>query len=878
MDKEYKLEIEEVLKLHQTSLEGLSFEEAEKRLRHEGYNEIPKKKTKSILSIFIEQFNNPLTLLLIATIIISLLIREWVDAIAVTFIVLVDAFIATFEEYKALRTADSLHDLIKKDVKVLRDKEEIVIPSRDLVRGDIILLTSGDKVPADARLFEALNLRVDESILTGESLPEEKKLITYTSHQLIADRENMVFSGTNVLTGRAKAIVVETGLDTELGKIAASLNEEEDAPSPLTLKLEHFTKQISSILIIFAIMIAITLYLKDYSFNEIFLSVTALTVSAMPEGLPLALTMALTVASNKMTKKGVVVKKLNAVETLGSTTVIATDKTGTLTVNEQTASKIVAASGEVYNVTGTGYNFEGEVIGSDIEKALYIARLGKINNEASLIKHDTSYEYLGDSVDIAFLSLAGKLNIPETYEVLDILPYESEKAFSGALYQENNQNYLTIKGSLEKILSFSTTMGPKKTPLNIKHIMRQHDSLSKEGYRVIALAEKEMTSETKAIHEEDINNFNFAGLVAFIDPIRDSSKEAIARSLDAGIKVYMITGDHPLTALKIAKDLGLITSDSEVATAKEFNEAYDKGLDYFKKYIRHKLVFSRVTPLDKLKIIKALQDMGEFVAVTGDGVNDAPAIKAANIGIAMGSGTDVAKETADMIITDDNFASIVEGIYEGRSAYSNIRKVSYMLLSCGLAEVLFFMLAIIFNMPVPLLAIQLLWLNIVTDGLQDLALSFEKAPRSIMREKPVGKDEELFNKSLMKEVLVAGSFIGISVFLIWYFLIKKEMPAYNARAYIMTLMVFMQNIHVLNCKSEKESIFKIKLFDNKFLIFSILTAIILQIIVMENDLLSKLLKAPKVPYMHMLYLFGISLIVLIVMEIYKYVERKRVKA
>lgn len=878
MDKEYKLDIEEVLKLHNTSLEGLSFEEADKRLKHDGNNEIPKKKIKSVLSIFIEQFNNPLTLLLIATIIISLLIREWVDAIAVTFIVLVDAFIGAFEEYKALKTADSLHDLIKKDVKVLRDNQEIVIPSRDLVRGDIILLSSGDKVPADARIFETFNLRVDESILTGESLPEEKKLITYTGYQVVADRENMVFSGTNILTGRAKAIVVETGLDTELGKIAASLNDEEETPSPLTLKLEHFTKQISSILIIFAIMIAITLYLKDYSFNEIFLSVTALTVSAMPEGLPLALTMALTVASNKMAKKGVVVKKLTAVETLGSTTVIATDKTGTLTVNEQTASKIVMASGEVYNVTGSGYNFEGEVIGKSLEKAEYIARLGKINNEASLIKHENTYEYLGDSVDIAFLSLAGKLNIPETYEVLDILPYESDKAFSGALYKENDQTYLTIKGSLERILSFSSTMGPKKTPINIQHVMRLHDSLSKEGYRVIALAEKEVDKEKIKINEKDIHDFNFVGLTAFIDPIRASSKEAIAKAMDAGIKVYMITGDHPLTASKIAKDLGLITSDSEVATAKEFNEAYDKGLDYFKKYIRHKLVFSRVTPLDKLKIIKALQDMGEFVAVTGDGVNDAPAIKAANIGIAMGSGTDVAKETADMIITDDNFASIVEGIYEGRSAYSNIRKVSYMLLSCGLAEVLFFTLAIIFNMPVPLLAIQLLWLNIVTDGLQDLALSFEKAPRSIMKEKPVSKDEEIFNKYLMKEVLVAGSFIGLSVFFIWYYLIKSGMPAFNARSYIMTLMVFMQNIHVLNCKSEKESIFKIKLFDNKFLIFSISAAIILQIIVMETDLLSKLLKAPKISYIHMLYLFGISLIVLFVMEIYKYIERKRVKA
>ena len=617
--------------------------------------------------------------------------------------------------------------------------------------------------------------------------------------------------------------------------------------------------------------------------TEIFLSVIALSVSAMPEGLPLALTMALTIASNKMAKKSVVVKKLNSVEALGSCTVIASDKTGTLTINKQTAKKIVTPDACEYDITGIGYDDSGEVKGidnADIKKAEEIALLGAINNEAKLTKEKGKWHYLGDSIDIAFLALGKKTKVPyEKVEIIDQIPYESQNKYSAVFYKKDNETYCTVKGSLEKILEFSKYMdvNNKKSKIDIAKLKKQNEELASEGYRVIAIADGKVENFVKkdSYKPTDIRDLTFKGLVGFIDPIREEAADSIKKCMTAGIKVLMITGDHPLTALKIGKDLGLVTDNKEIATGDDVNKFLEKGEKELDKFIKDKKVFARVTPMDKLAIIESLKRQGEFVAVTGDGVNDAPAIKSANIGIAMGSGTDVAKETANMIGLDDDFTSIVQGVEEGRTAYNNIRKVSYMLVSCGLAEVLFFILSIVFNLPMPLVAIQLLWLNIVTDGLQDFALSFEKTEPGTMHEKPRATTETIFNKELLTEVLVAGLTIGLIVFGVWYYLVNVvNMEIHLARGYIMVLMVFLQNMHVLNCRSEKTSIFKMP-FNNPLILITIVGAIILQVIVMEVPFLSEFLNTTTVPAVDMLKLFVFSLIIILVMEIFKFIKNKK---
>lgn len=883
MEKQwYQKEVKDIYQELSTGEEGLTSQEAKKRLAQYGRNELPKKKTDGFWKLFFKGILDPIVLLLLVTVIFSLIIAEYVDAIAIGFIILVDLLLGAFQEWKAEKNAEGLANLIRVRCKVLRDGEGVEIDSSELVVGDIVLLESGNKISADLRLIDCHNLQIDESVLTGESLPIVKSDLPLEGEVSLADRKNMAFAGTSVTTGRGKSVVVATAMATEIGAIASRVNNTKEAKSPLTIRMDKFSKQISLLIIVIAIIITILLFYKGVPGTEIFLSVIALSVSAMPEGLPLALTMALTIASNRMSKKNVIVKKLNAVESLGSCTVIASDKTGTLTVNEQTAKKILLPNGNSYTITGTGYNGKGEVLPVDeakIEDVVFLAQLGKINNEAKLEKvAGEKWESFGDSIDIAFLALAEKIGASsDQFEILAEIPYESENKYSAVFYRLNGEVRCTVKGSFEKVSDFSSMMidGQAKKELDRTLLAKQNENLASEGYRVIALADGVCSSfqEKEMYDHTDIPKLTFMGMVAFIDPIREEVKDSILECESAGIKVLMVTGDHPLTAFAIAKELHLVTSYDEVATGQEVAEMFSKGQEEFDRFVQGKRVFSRVTPIDKNEIIHSLKRQGEFVAVTGDGVNDAPAIRGANIGIAMGSGTDVAKETASMIIIDDNFKSIVAGVKEGRCAYSNIRKVSYMLLSCGLAEVLFFVLSILLDLPMPLVAIQLLWLNIVTDGLQDFALSFERAEDGIMKEKPRSTKETIFNKELLTEVGIAGASIGLIVFSVWYYLIKVVgMETTLARGYIMALMVFMQNVHVFNCRSERQSTFKISLKSNKFIPIVIFCSILLQIVVMEVDFFSHFLQTSTIPVLHLVYLLLLALIILIVMEVYKEIK------
>ena len=870
----YNKEIEKIEKELETSSTGLEKKQVQERLKKYGKNILPKKKKDSVFKIFFNELRDPIVLLLIVAIIVSFMAGEILDSVAILFIVLVDLVMGTYQENKANNTAEALEKLVTVKTKVIRNGEIVKINSEELTIGDYVVLESGDKISADMRIVESHNLMVDESILTGESIQVNKTSdVVSIENAQITDQNNMLFAGTSVVKGRAKAIVVAVGLSTEIGKIANSINNTKEEKSPLTIRVEKFSKQISLLVLVIAIIITILLISKGEEPNAIFLSVVALAVSAMPEGLPLALTMALTIASNKMSKKNVIVRKLKSVESLGSCTVIASDKTGTLTVNEQTAKKILLPNNVEYEVTGVGYSTKGEVKGNDLEYAKEIGLFGVLNNEASIDEN----KMVGDSIDIAFLVLGKKLDIDtKNIKILETIPYESENKYSAVFYEKDNEVYCTVKGSLEKVKEFCSNINLIEEKLNSDELEKQNEKLASDGYRVITIANGKIAKKN-SYTEKDIKKLTFMGMVGFIDPIRREVVASIDECRTAGIKVLMITGDHPLTAFSIAKELKLTDDYSSVTTGKEVEEYLSKEKKEFDKFVKSKCIFTRVTPLQKLEIVESLKRQGEFVAVTGDGVNDAPALKSANIGIAMGSGTDIARETANMIVIDDNFKSIVAGVKEGRIAYANVRKIILFLISCGLAEVLFFCLSILFNLPMPLVAIQLLWLNVVTDGIQDFALSFEKAENGIMKEKPRNPKEPLFDKSLFQGILVSGLTIGLVVFIVWYYLIKNiGMAESVARGYIMALMVFIQNIHVFNCRSEKKSAFSVPLKTNKLIVWGVIFSVLLQVIVMEVPLLSKFLKTSSIPVINLVYLFLIALIVLIVLEVYKKLKYKKV--
>lgn len=863
------------LKTLDSKTTGLTTAQAQERLEKYGENVLPQKKPKSIFMMFFEEIINPIVLILLVAMAFSLVVGEVLDAFVILAIVMIDAIIGTIQSKRAERIASSLSGMIKVKTKVFRDEEKIEVDSSQLVPGDIVFLESGDKISADMRIITCSNFTVDEALLTGESINATKDETAVKEGASLGDRTSMVFSGSSVITGRATCVVVGTGVDTEIGSIATNLNEVKDEKSPLSIRISKFSKQISVLIVLVAVIIFVIMLLQQNPLKDIFLCVIALAVSAMPEGLPLAVTMALTIASNRMGKNNVVVKHLNAVESLGSCTVIATDKTGTLTLNEQTAKLVVLPSGKEYTVEGSGYNDKGKVKCSDKNDIQYlteIATMGTINNEATFEKHDNKYNCFGDSIDIAFKVLGAKMKVKtKDYQVVHQVPYESENKYSAVFFENEGKRYVTVKGSLEKLLEFSNKMkeNGKNVDLDTQKILAQNEDLAKRGYRVIALGLGKANKKS-TYSEEDIKDLSLIGLVAFIDPVRPESKTAIEECKNAGIKVIMITGDHPLTAYSIAKDIKIAESYDAVATGKQVENAFEKGEEFFDEFVKDKTVFSRVTPTDKLNIVNSLKRQGEFVAVTGDGVNDSPAIKTAHIGIAMGSGTDVSKETADMIIMDDNFNSIVSGVKEGRCAYANIRKITYFLLSCSVAEVLFFILALICGAGTPLLAIQLLWLNVITDGLQDLSLSLEKPEKDIMNEKPRPTNESLFSKSMVAQCLTAGLTIGLTVFGAW--MIFTQALHYDlvvARSLVMALMVFLQNLHAFNCRSEKQSVFKVSIKTNWFFAVSVLGSIGLQILFMEIPFLSQFLELTTVPYIDVVILLVIAFVIVLVSELYK---------
>ncbi len=837
----YYNEVEEVKDILRTSEYGLSKEEAAIRLDTNGRNEIPKKKKTTIMHLFISQFMSPIVFILVIAAVFSIITKSYSDSVFIFIVIFINAIIGTYQEWNSERSAEKLQNMIRTQSKVFRSGKQIEINSSELVIGDLVTLESGDKVTADIRLVKTNNLEIDEAILTGESIAKEKINNVIAKDTVLSERNNMAYAGTNVIKGRGEGFVVATGKNTEFGKVADKVLDSENTKSPLVIRMEKFIRQISIGFVAFAILLSGLLYVKGYPIVEIFQSVVALTVSAIPEGLTIAMTIVLSLASSKMARKNVIVKKLNAVESLGSCSVIATDKTGTLTANEQTAKKIVLPTGSSAYIRGVGYNDIGEVkidelMEGDKHNIKEVSKLAVLNNEASMSLEDGKWQYHGDAIDIAFLALGYKMQVEVNERIVNRIPYESKQKFSAVFYEEENTICCTVKGAVEKILDFCSFMkiGNERQAIDKTAINKQAEELAKQGFRVIAIA---MGEEIDDI--DGMSDLVFYGLVAFIDPIREDVVEAVSQCNNAGIKVVMITGDHPDTANSIGKRIGI------------------------------KDIHARVSPMEKLEIVEKLKENGEFVAVTGDGVNDSPALKSANIGIAMGSGSDIAKETGNMIIADDNFSTIVKGIEEGRKAYNNIRKVIYLLLSTGFSEVILYTLSILCGFPMPLTAIQLLWLNLISNGVQGDALAFEKDTEDVMKQRVRKKDENVMNKLLISEILLSAFVMAIIEFIFYICLLRTNLDITTIRTYMLTLMVFMENIHIFNCRSERISCFRIPGINNRFLILSIVITTAIQLIIIRVPAIASFLGLTTISIDTAVLLFLLTLPIIISMELFK---------
>jgi P-type Ca2+ transporter type 2C len=889
----HSLPAEEALRVLEASRDGLDEGEVQERRRKHGANALPEARPPTVGQIILHQFQSPLIYILLIAGAVSLLIGDYRDAVFIFGVVVFNAGLGTFQEYRAEQSAAALQTLLQIKARVRRAGRNEDIDARELVPGDIVLLEGGDRVPADVRLLESQNLTIDESLLTGESVAVEKDAeASLEPETAVGDRTTMAHAGSTAMSGRGVGVVAAIGLETEIGQIATATTEGEATKPPLLIRMDRFVRVISIVVIFSMVALAVILMAQGTPFMEVFFFAVALAVSAIPEGLPVALTVALSVAVRRMAEHRVIVRRMTAVEGLGSCTMIASDKTGTLTVNQQTVRLLAAPDGARFEVSGQGYSAEGHVAtqqgGTPDEQAAawlrLVAEAAVMCNEASLHQEDGEWTHTGDSVDVALLALGHKAGLDPAAvrrenEVLAEIPFESERKFAAVVHRQAGADggaAVSVKGAVETLLDFSEqAQSPAgQGSLERRELMEAADGLAEEGYRVIAIARGTLTSADglEAFGEDDLPPLTLLALVGMQDPLRPDARPAIEACQQAGVEVAMITGDHPATALTIARELGIAKERDDLVVGADLPEAESGDEPDFASTIRGVHVFARVTPLQKLHIVQALRGQGHFVAVTGDGVNDAPALRAANIGVAMGSGTDLAKDTASIIVVDDSFASIVEGVRQGRYAYDNVRKVIYLLISTGAAEILMFLLAIVTLLPIPLLPVQILWLNVATNGIQDVALAFEGGEPGAMQRQPRRPTEGIFNRLMIQQTALSGAVIGLGSFGLWAWLLRSGMEETAARNLVLLLMVLYQNFHAFNCRSEHESAFRVPLRRNPVLVVGVLAAFGLHVLMMHTPFMQPVLQVAPVSLEQLAPLAALASSVLIAMELFKAVR------
>ena len=826
----YQASIDDILSRFNSSRFGLEKSEALSRLEQFGVNEVSFKKEESPIHQFLKQFLSPLIYVLIAAGIVTFFLREWADMSVILGVVLANAIIGFIQERKAQHALESLAKMIVLEAVVLRDGRRTVVPSREVVVGDVVFLESGGRVPADMRLFYVKNLRVDESTLTGESMPVEKTGDLIEGDGVtIGDQRNMAFAGTLITQGQGMGVVVATAADTEIGKISGFIEKATKFSTPLLQKLEVFGKQLSLAVVLLALFTFFWGMLQDYDPVFIFLAAVGLAVAAIPESLPAALTITLAIGVKKMADRNAIIRNLPSVETLGSTTVICTDKTGTLTKNQMTVTSIYAG-GHSYTVTGAGYEPSGsffsdgrEVDPLSDETLTLLLEAGSLCNDSAMKEDGCGIE--GDPTEGALLVSALKAGTRLDLPRLDVIPFEPEDQYMATLHRLNDhENIIYVKGSPERILSFSKTQ-EEKNSLDSEEIVGAADEMTTHALRVLAIAYKKVDSEKNKITPDDMKNLVFLGLVGMIDPPRDEVIDAIKTCNRAGIRVIMITGDHEKTALAIAKKVGIETES--VLTGSKLDEIEDSELEASLEDVS---VFARTSPEHKFKIVQHLQKRGEIVAVTGDGINDAPALKTADIGIAMGiSGTEVSREAADMILADDNFASIVAAVEEGRDVYGKISKIILWTLPTNGGEGLSIMAALLLGLTLPLLPLHILWINTVTAIGLGTTIIAEPKEKGLLHRPPRPASEPLLQPLIKKLLILVSIMMVTGAFTLFTLNLEREGIEVSRTIAINTIVLF-EIFYLFNSKSIDEHVFK-KLLKNKFMLLGVAIVISLQMLI-----------------------------------------------
>ena len=847
--------------------EGLSRREAQHKLQEHGPNIIFGKKKISAWKILLEQFSDFMILILLASTAISALMGEMTEAITIIAIVILNAVLGFIQEYRTEQTMKALKELAAPTARVIREGKLDSIPAEQIVPGDLIALEAGDRISADALLFDVNSLQVDEALLTGESEPVEKLLDTGSKKGANSvAKKNCVYMGTIVTNGRAKAMVYATGMNTEMGKIADMLQKIEEEDTPLQKRLEHLGKLLVFGCLIICAIVAAAGILRGEPLFDMLLSGISLAVAAIPEGLPAIVTIALAIGVQRMMKKNALIRKLPAVETLGCASVICSDKTGTLTENRMTVRKVYAGDG-LFEVKGNGYSGEGAFAskGKEVDplrnSALKMTlEIGGLCNNASITKTsgragmtfsklksvfskkdsdrgflDDRWQISGDPTEAALLIAAEKGGLTgetlnNAYFRIDEIPFDSDRKCMSVICDNNKGETLVLtKGApdiiIEKCNKKYVSGGILSlNPADRVRILKQNDEMASEALRVIGVAYRKLDSRVYKRREVE-NDLIFVGLFGMIDPPRREALEAVRKCRLAGIKPVMITGDHKITATAIAKELNIFQSGDKVLTGDDLEKMSERDLD---RVVEETSVYARVSPRHKLAIVKSLKRQGHIVAMTGDGVNDAPAVKEADIGISMGiTGTDVTKEASSMILMDDNFATIVTAVEEGRVIYNNIRKFIRYMLSCNIGEVLTMFIGTLMGLPIPLLPIQILWVNLVTDGLPAIALGLDPAEKDIMMRPPRRAKESIFSHGLLNIILFRGVLIGISTLAVFVSVMYFTLDEETARTSAFVTLVITQLVHVFECKSERKNIFEIPLFNNIALVLSVLCSMVM---------------------------------------------------
>ena len=872
---------------------GLTGAEAAERLTTFGLNALPHAPRPTWWQIALRQFRSPLIYILGVAAAVSVAIGEPTDAGFIAAVLGLNALISGYQEWRAEKSTQALQQLLQIRAAVMRDGEVCEIDAEKVVPGDTVWLESGNRVQADMRLVSSHGLEVDESLLTGESLAVSKDPTwTGDAPTPVGDQRNMAFAGSIVVRGRAQGMVVATGSATHVGQLALDVIGAPGGKPPLLERLEHFTHVVAvAVLLVACIVGVLGIALHNHSAHDMFLFAVALAVSAIPEGLPVALTVALAIGTSRMARRGVIVRRLAAVEGLGSCTLIASDKTGTLTCNELTVREIRLPTGKRFDVSGEGFVPEGRVSyeGQTVEPGNHpvldsLAGVAVLCNEADLHRHDGQWTWRGDAVDLALLAMAHKLGWTRESSLssrpqVNELPFEPERQFAATYHQSGGCTDVLVKGAPERVLpmcDWSSASGQKAAAQRVAEMLQLAESMGEQGYRVLALAEGAAPGTLDpAQAPPEPSHLTFLGFVGMIDPLRPGVRDAISACREAGVGACMITGDHPVTALAISRELGLASEPHQVVTGSELAKMSPKEMD---QAVKTACVFARVAPHQKLELVNSARRVGHFVAVTGDGVNDAPALRAANIGVAMGkSGTDVAREAAELVISDDNFATVVAGVEEGRVAYDNVRKVIYLLISTGAAEVVLVGLALLAGLPLPLLAVQLLWLNLVTNGIQDVALAFEPSEGDILSRPARPTSEPIFNRLMIERTIVAALVMGCVGFGAFWWMLRAGWTEAAARNALLLLMVLFENVHLGNCRSETKSALRLSPFRSPILLGGALIAFLLHMGMMFAPLGREILHVEPVSLTTFAGLWALALTVFVVMEIHKWTWARRAR-